>query len=267
MDRTYIESQRIVQRYLSGDLSVREAREFEKYCADHPDVLNSLPIPVRVKAKMARKPGDIANDASDGSDIDALGMPSQTALSAAGLNQDDEDEDDDDADDKPSRWQSSPDGARRWVMVLGFALLATVGGLVAILMKSSATEQDLKAQLHAAQAIQLRPPGNVQTFRVTPVPNQPGSPTVNVGNPEPAKLIDLYVNVSDGQYNTFLVTIDDVTRGRVMQIRRVARDSNKELRLSLNSSAFGIGDYDVKLEGYTWRGDTVPVGWIRLGLK
>ncbi len=31
MDRTYIESQQIVARYLSGDLSVREARQFEKY--------------------------------------------------------------------------------------------------------------------------------------------------------------------------------------------------------------------------------------------
>jgi len=72
MDRTYIESQHIVQRYLSGDLSVREAREFEKYCAEHPDVLNSLPIPARVKAKMARKPGEAVGDfASDSSDVDA----------------------------------------------------------------------------------------------------------------------------------------------------------------------------------------------------
>jgi hypothetical protein len=54
MDRTYIESQHIVPRYLSGDLTVREAREFERYCQENPDMLNSLPIPVRVKAKMAR---------------------------------------------------------------------------------------------------------------------------------------------------------------------------------------------------------------------
>jgi hypothetical protein len=268
MDRTYIESQRIVQRYLSGDLTVREAREFERYCADHPDVLNSLPIPVRVKAKMARKPGEAADAASDtGSDFgDELGMPSNSALAAAGLDADEADDDDSD-DEAPSRWQSSPEGARRWVMVLGFALLLALGGIVWLLMQSSAMEKDLKTQLRDAKALQLRPPGSVQTYRVTPSKTQPSSPTINVGNPESAVSIDLYVNLSDGQYNTFLVTIDDVERGRVAQVRRVARDSNRELRLSLNSSAFGKGDFDIKLEGYTWRGDTVPVGWIRLGLK
>jgi hypothetical protein len=260
MDRTYIESQHIVQRYLSGDLSIREAREFEKYCADNPDVMNSLPIPARVKAKMAHKPGDAT--VGFGNDADALGIPDSSTVIA----DDDNDDDDDDENDQPSRWQGSPDGARKWVMILGFALLLSIGGIVALLMQSSAVEKDLKTQLRAAKAVQLRPPGNVQTFRVTPAKSQGGNP-INVGNPDTAVLIDLFVNVSDGPYNTFLVTIDDVERGRVGQFRRLARDSNKELRLSLNSSAFGVGDFDIKLEGYTWRGDTVPVGWIRLGLK
>lgn len=259
MDRTYIESQHIVQRYLSGDLSIREAREFEKYCADNPDVLNSLPIPARVKAKMAHKPGEAIE--RFGNDADALGIPDSSATLL-------DDNDDDDDDDRPaSRWQGSPNGSRKWVMMLGIALLLALGGIVALLMQKSASEKDFKAQLRAAKAVQLRPPGNVRTFRIKAAPNQPSSPTINVGNPEPATLIDLYIDMSDGSYNTFLVTIDDVERGRVGQFRRLARDSNKELRLSLNSSAFGVGDYDIKLEGYTWRGDTVPVGWIRLGLK
>jgi hypothetical protein len=41
-------------------------------------------------------------------------------------------------------------------------------------------------------------------------------------------------------------------------------DSNKELLLSLNSSAFGPGEYRMRLQGYTWRGDRVDVGWVRL---
>ena len=39
MDRKYIENEHIVERYLSGDLTVREARDFEKYCLEHPAVL------------------------------------------------------------------------------------------------------------------------------------------------------------------------------------------------------------------------------------
>src|SRR5262245_65576478 len=56
MDRKYIENEHIVDRYMSGDLTVREAREFEKYCLDHPDVLKTMPIPVRLKARLAKKP-------------------------------------------------------------------------------------------------------------------------------------------------------------------------------------------------------------------
>src|SRR5687768_13528600 len=56
MDRKYIENERVVDRYLSGDLTVREARDFEKYLLDHPALLNELPIPVRLKARLSRRP-------------------------------------------------------------------------------------------------------------------------------------------------------------------------------------------------------------------
>ncbi|MBC7984147.1 MAG: hypothetical protein H7Y02_09860 [Candidatus Obscuribacterales bacterium] len=253
MDRTYIESQQIVQRYLSGDLTVREARDFEKYCLDHPEVLATMPIPVRLKTKLARRPGEAIDDAS---------MASNTALEAAGLT-----EDDDDDDSPADTRQAAPDAQRRVILGLGLALVVSLAGIAALWFQMSSAEKAMKAELRTAKALQLRPPGAVQTYRITPVNAPPSGPTVNIGVPAAPLLIDLYVNVSDGRYSTFLVTLDDVARGRVMQIRRVARDSNGELRLSLNSSAFGVGDYDLKLEGYTWRGETVPVGWVRLGMK
>src|SRR5690349_7492680 len=58
MDRKYIENEHIVARYLSGDLTVREAREFEQFCLDHPQFLNSLPIPVRLKTRLSRRPAE-----------------------------------------------------------------------------------------------------------------------------------------------------------------------------------------------------------------
>ena len=51
MDRKYIENEHVVDRYLSGDLTVREARDFEKYCLEHPEALREMPIPVRLKAR------------------------------------------------------------------------------------------------------------------------------------------------------------------------------------------------------------------------
>jgi hypothetical protein len=257
MDRTYIESQHIVSRYLTGDLTVREAREFEKYCQENPDMLNSLPIPVRVKAKMARKPGAEL----DVSDFDPTAT--DTAILAAGL--DDSDDDDDDRSSSSSRSMSS--GSSRWSIVLGIALAVAVAGAGALWVRTGALEKQLVVSQRAVKSLQIRPPGGMQEYRVKPSGAKPSAPTVNIGWPDPPQLIDLRIDMSEGKYNTFLVTIDSVSDGRALQIRRVARDSNGEVRIGLNSSAFGQGDYDLKLEGYTWRGETVPSGWIRLGLK
>ena len=58
MDRKYIENEHVVDRYLAGELTVREAREFEMFCLEHPDFLNQLPIPVRLKARLSRRPSE-----------------------------------------------------------------------------------------------------------------------------------------------------------------------------------------------------------------
>jgi hypothetical protein len=62
----------------------------------------------------------------------------------------------------------------------------------------------------------------------------------------------------------FAITLDKVDVGRVLDLQRVSTDSNRELRLTLNSSAFGPGEYRIRLQGYTWRGDRVDAGWVRL---
>ena len=58
MDRAQIQSERIVERYLSGDLTMRLAREFEQFCREHPDVLNALPIPARIKSQLQTRAFD-----------------------------------------------------------------------------------------------------------------------------------------------------------------------------------------------------------------
>jgi hypothetical protein len=47
-------------------------------------------------------------------------------------------------------------------------------------------------------------------------------------------------------------------------VERIAPDSNKDLLLSVNSSALGPGEYRLRLQGYTWRGERIDVGWVRL---
>ena len=62
----------------------------------------------------------------------------------------------------------------------------------------------------------------------------------------------------------FAVTFDKVDTGRVLDLQRVTADSNRELRLTLNSSAFGPGEYRIRLQGYTWKGQRIDAGWVRL---
>jgi hypothetical protein len=258
MDRTYIESQQIVARYLSGDLTVREARQFEKYCLENPEWVKGQPIPVRLKAKMIRKPGEEL----DAADLES--MPSNTAIEAASL---DGDEDDDDESEVAAGYGALEPKARRWIRMLSVLLVLAVAGMIGAIMYANSASKQLGSAQKTAKEYRLRAPGSTREYRAKPTEALPSSPQVNVGWPESPILIDLRVDMADDRYNSFLVTVSSVTEGHIMQIRRVARDSNGELRLNLNSSAFGPGDYDLKFDGYTWRGDTVPVGWVRLGMK
>jgi hypothetical protein len=257
MDHTYIESQQIVARYLSGDLTVREARQFEKYCLENPEWLKSQPIPVRLKAKMTRKPGEEL----DAADLES--MPSNAAIEAAHL---DDEEDDDDTPSKTEYGALQPT-ARRWIRALVIMLVVAIGGIIGAIIYAESLSKQITAMQKSNKQFHLRAPGAAQEYRVRPVAAKPGGPTINVGWPDSPQWMALRVDMSESRYNTFLVTIDSLSDGRVMQIRRVARDSNGELRFDLNSSSFGPGEYDVRFDGYTWRGDTVPAGWIRLGMK
>jgi len=260
MNRNYIENEHIVDRYLAGELTVREAREFEKYCLEHPDFLNGLPIPVRLKARLARRPLD---DSETGVFHAIPSSTTHVAVEAA--------DEGFDPDEEQEQWRASSasgGGASRvLVMALIFGLIAAIGGLVAYGLHARTLATEMKDLKRSMQSTEMQAPGSVQTYRVALSRGQPTSPTLDVGWPIPPQLMDIYVDVTDGRYSTFQITIDKIDGGRVMQLRRVARDSNKELRFALNSSAFGPGDYLLKFDGYSWRGQPEEIGWLRLGLQ
>lgn len=260
MDRSYIENENIVDRYLAGELTVREAREFEKYCLEHPQFLNSLPIPVRLKARLSRRP---VEDSETGIFQAIPSSTTHAALAAGEAAFEIE-------DDPPHERRSAVTAAlsHRFVFFgLVFALIAAIAGLIAYAAHVSALEKRIKEIQRTAQSRQLQPPGSVRTYRVKLSRAKPTSPNLAIGWPLPPHLMDIHVDVTEGNYNIFQITIDKVDGGRVMQLRRIARDSNKELRFALNSSAFGPGDYLLRFDGYTWRGQTEEVGWLMLGMN
>jgi hypothetical protein len=257
MDRKYIDSEHIVERYLAGELTVREARDFERYCLEHPDLLNELPIPVRLKARLARRP---AEESETGIFQTIPSTTTHVAVQAADDGFDYEGE-------QEARHGDSVGASRLVVAALVVALLGALAGLAVYAMRAGSLQKQLHQITQAARETQMRAPAGVQTYTVQPVRAEPAEPTLQLGWLSPPQRLELRINVSEGKFTQFQVTIDKIGDGQLMQMRRLTRDSNRELRLALNSSAFGPGEYLLRLDAYNWRGQTQPYGWIRVGLQ
>ena len=152
------------------------------------------------------------------------------------------------------------------------AVLALAGGCAALLLATAvslwhaARDRDAAAAAEArARTLTLRAVNEERVLRIAPNPRSwSDRPDATLAWPEPPQLWDLHLPVGYASYLTYALTIDKVDHGRVMVVERMAPDSNRDLRLALNSSAFGPGEYRIRVQGYTWRGERVDVGWVRL---
>jgi hypothetical protein len=159
------------------------------------------------------------------------------------------------------RWWQQP----RFVAILGLAcvVLLVLGALA--LLRASSDRQAAAAAADRERVLTLRAINSVQAVRIAPNPRSwSATPDFTLAWPEPPQLLELHLPVGYAAYVNFAVIIDKVDQGRVLVVERLAPDSNKELLLSVNSSAFGPGEYRLRLQGYTWRGERVDVGWVRL---
>ena len=164
---------------------------------------------------------------------------------------------------EPEWWQR-----RGFVVALGCALLLLLALTIAARVASHRDHELAAAAAEEVKTLTLRPATQVRAVRITPNPRSwSASPDATLTWPEPPELLDLYLPVVYSDFKVFAVTIDKVDVGRVLELQRVSTDSNREVRFTLNSSAFGPGEYRIRLQGYTWRGDRVDAGWVRLVVK
>lgn len=259
MDREQIKSEHIVERYLTGDLLVREARDFERFCLEHPEVLATLAIPARLKARLSIKPFD----GTDTSVFTAIPSSVTRIAAATGLqtlkpetDQAGTDED----EDEPRRVSG------KFSTVLLVALILAMGAAGTLFWQTQKQQQELRKLSVAARALKIQAPGAMQTLRIVPSDTLPDHPQAAVSLNQ-AQMLDMRVDVSGTGFSSFALTIDKVDEARVIQIRRITADTNKEVRFGLNSSAFGAGQYQIKLEGYNYKGQTSDVGWVLLELQ
>ncbi len=257
MDAETIKAQRIVERYLSGDLPAMEARVFEKFCQGHPEIVEQFAIPVRLKAKLAAKPFDGTHTSvftAIPSTIERIDTPiPQPQISTRHV----------DLDEPESDSRVGNPKLGRILLVLLVVAMVIIGVLY---MKTQDQRAQIKTLTAKATSLKIRAPGTTQTLRLMPSETRPVAPQYTISLAE-AKLLDIHLDVSMSHFTSYALTIDKLDEARIVIIRRMAADTNKEVRFSINSSAFGAGDYEFKLEGYNYKGETSEVGWLMVHME
>ena len=226
MDAAFIEEHEIIEKYLAGRLPLRGQLDFERFCLEHPELLDELKLAERLNRGMR-------------------------LLEAGGRTEV--------LDPKEKPWQKTNVliGAAAFVFVLFIALVVAVSKYAG----ERATITDLKQQLIAGP---LKPPDQLRTVLVRPdrVPSERAQVSVFGGtHPE---LVEVKVDVSFALQSAFRVTVDKKDQARVGTIERMLRDSNGQLKFTFNTSGVTPGLYRFHIEGITLRGETIPVAWMNI---
>jgi len=229
MDRDFVARNQVVERYLSGRLPLKGATDFERFCHQHPELLDEIGLPERVNAGLRL--------------LEASGKPEPWQQAAQPV------------------WQKPQAilGLGATVLLLGVALAIVGAG-------SAAKSHRITALQKQASERALDPATSTREIRL--LPSRSGAsntPAITIGGGS-VQLADFKIDESRSPHRSFRVTIDRIDQGRVAVITNLAKDSNGHLRIALNSSALGPGNYQLTIEGLSWRGDPEPDSWITIGI-
>jgi hypothetical protein len=65
----------------------------------------------------------------------------------------------------------------------------------------------------------------------------------------------------------FRMIVDKKDQGRALILNDLLKDSNGELRLTVNSTGLSAGIYTVRIEALPPRGIPIPIGWLLLEVQ
>ncbi|MFO7324864.1 MAG: hypothetical protein DIU62_004020 [Pseudomonadota bacterium] len=226
MDAAFIQQNQIIERYLMGKLPLKGAQDFERWCRAHPETVAELGLQDRINAALRL--------------LDAAGEPLPWT-------------------EKPlAPWQKLP-------VFGGVVAVAIIGLVLALSFYLSGREKDGQiAALRRDLALQpLLPVQATRPIIVEMARQGPESRAVMTIGADRTELVDFKFDLSWSRYANFIVTIDRENQGRFAVLTNLAKDSNGHVRVALNSSALGPGNYDVKVEGLDRRRGTEPQAWTR----
>lgn len=229
MDREFIEKNQIVERYLTGKLPPKGVTDFERAVRANPKLLDELGFADRVHAAVR-------------------------LLEASG---------------QPEPWQEKPRAFWEKPAFIGAAAALAIVFLIAsavLYFQLQSTRAQSVALRQEATERPIDPTTRGRTIKVVPSRAGPVRAAMFRAGGEMAELIEMRVDLSWAEQTSFRVRIDRVDQGGLMVLHNVLKDSNGNLRLSLNSSALGPGNYSVAIEGLNWKGEPSPLAWANFAI-
>lgn len=225
MDIKIIEQKQLAERYLFGRLSPPEAKFFEQIVRKSPELAERMGLPEALQRTMRL------------------------------------------LDDTGTEWREQT--PRLWHKLWFVAAVGAVAALFLFLAIGLwSGKHDLQARYdhlksEADRGLMLAPSeSRAMVLTVARPAEKP--PLYPIGNRTTPTLAELRLDVGYVNDDLYRVTIKRADGTLWARLDNLLRDSNKSLRLGVNSAAFSAGTYDVLIEGVDRRGGSFPAGHLQL---
>ena len=230
-DRKFIEDHKLVERYLENKLPFRGARDLENWCRANPDYLSELKLSERAQTSLKL--------------LEAGGQPQ-------------------DLREPQPPWWKAPYVLIGLGVIAGLSLLA-FWAMLAKYMLLRGELDDTRASINRGSLVQ---PAKTSELHVTPDRNagvDHARVIVSRGAPQ---LMDLHIDLNyTNKLSQFRLFVDKQDQGRALILNDLLKDSNGELRMTLNSTGLSSGIYTVRIEALPFRGSPIPIGWLILEVR
>jgi hypothetical protein len=230
-DRKFIEDHNLMERYLEGKLPFKGARDLEQWCRANPEYLNELKLSERAHSSLKL--------------LEAAGQPQDLT------------------EPKPPWW-------KHMYVLIGLiavsvlCLLAFWGVLGKYILLRGQLE-DTRTLMNQGSLIQ---PATEKEIQVAP-DRAPGIDRARIVlNRNAPQLLDVHVDLNyTNKLTQFRMFVDKKDQGRALVLNNLFKDSNGELRMTLNSTGLAAGIYNVRIEALPFRGSPIPIAWLILDVR
>jgi hypothetical protein len=230
-DRKFIEDHNLVERYLEGKLPFKGARDLEQWCRANPEYLNELKLSERAHSSLKL--------------LEAAGQPQDLT------------------EPKPPWWKHIYVliGLTAVSVLCLLAFWAVLGKY--ILLRSQL--EDTRTLMNQGSLIQ---PATEREVQVAP-DRAPGIDRARIVlNRNAPQLLDVHVDLNyTNKLTNFRMFVDKKDQGRALVLNNLFKDSNGELRMTLNSTGLAAGIYNVRIEALPFRGSPIPIAWLMLDVR